>query len=182
MLAIITNDGSQKFSDWNARCAGSMTEQDPLRFVDLMVEAGIPFVVIGGHAVNVHGFARATEDVDLLYQRSRDTDAQLCEVLDDINAFYIGNELDPETGIEKTYPVTIDYIHQNQLMMLGSDLGYIDLFTFVPGIPNASVEELIASAEHINDRPFVSLAWLRKLKEASGRPQDLIDIENLPSE
>ena len=28
---------------------------------------------------------------------------------------------------------------------------------------------------------FASLEWLRKLKQAAGRPKDLIDLENLPT-
>ena len=34
-------------------------------------EAGLPFLVIGGYAVMAHGFVRATDDLDLLVQRSR---------------------------------------------------------------------------------------------------------------
>jgi hypothetical protein len=35
-------------------------------------EAGLPFLVIGGYAVMAHGFVRATDDLDLLVQRSRE--------------------------------------------------------------------------------------------------------------
>ena len=28
---------------------------------------------------------------------------------------------------------------------------------------------------------FASLEWLRKLKQAAGRPKDLLDLENLPA-
>ena len=34
-------------------------------------EAGLPFLVIGGYAVMAHGFVRATDDLDLLVQRTR---------------------------------------------------------------------------------------------------------------
>ncbi len=27
---------------------------------------------------------------------------------------------------------------------------------------------------------FVSLDWLRRMKQAAGRPKDLLDLENLP--
>ena len=30
---------------------------------------GLPFLIIGGHAVNAHGFARFTKDLDLLIRR-----------------------------------------------------------------------------------------------------------------
>ncbi len=28
--------------------------------------------------------------------------------------------------------------------------------------------------------PYVSLAWLRAMKKAAGRPKDLVDLEHLP--
>jgi hypothetical protein len=34
-------------------------------------EAGLPFLIIGGYAVMAHGFVRATDDLDLLVQRSK---------------------------------------------------------------------------------------------------------------
>jgi len=34
-------------------------------------DAGLPFLVIGGYAVMAHGFVRATDDLDLLVQRSQ---------------------------------------------------------------------------------------------------------------
>ena len=37
--------------------------------LDVLSEHGVPFVVIGGHAVNLHGVLRATEDTDLLWLR-----------------------------------------------------------------------------------------------------------------
>lgn len=32
-------------------------------------ELGLPFLIIGGHAVNLHGYSRFTKDVDLLIKR-----------------------------------------------------------------------------------------------------------------
>ncbi|HBE67966.1 MAG TPA: hypothetical protein DDW52_07435 [Planctomycetaceae bacterium] len=63
--------------------------------------------------------------------------------------------------------------------MLGTNVGYLDVFDFPPGVPDATASELIASAVRVSGRPFVSMSWLRKLKLASGRPKDLLDLENL---
>ncbi|MFM7035050.1 MAG: hypothetical protein ACKOYJ_07695 [Planctomycetia bacterium] len=40
------------------------------RLFEVLLRHRIPFVVIGGHAVNVHGHLRATEDTDVLWLRS----------------------------------------------------------------------------------------------------------------
>ena len=37
---------------------------------DVLTRHGVPFVVVGGHAVNFHGFIRGTEDTDVLWVRS----------------------------------------------------------------------------------------------------------------
>jgi len=41
-----------------------------LELLDVLRRHGVPFVVVGGHAVNVHGYRRATEDTDVVWPRS----------------------------------------------------------------------------------------------------------------
>lgn len=152
----------------------------PFDLVRHLVRRGISLVVIGGHAVNFHGHIRSTEDVDLIIKRTPAADRHLFDVLSDANAYWISNEIDASTGIEKTIPVTLDYVRETRLMMLGSDYGYLDLFDFVPGIPDQAVGELIDSAEVVDSIPFVSLDWLKRMKRAAGRPIDIIDLQHLP--
>ncbi len=33
--------------------------------IDVLLQNNAPFVIVGGHAVNFHGYIRTTEDVDL---------------------------------------------------------------------------------------------------------------------
>ena len=65
-------------------------------------------------------------------------------------------------------------------MVVGTQLGYLDIFDFIPGMHDAPLEPLFATCELSGQRPFVSLEWLRRMKAASGRPQDLLDLEKLP--
>jgi hypothetical protein len=157
-----------------------MNEQGPLAIVDQLVDAGVRLVVIGGHAVNFHGYLRATEDVDIVFERTVASEQALTKVLQEAGAYWISDEIDPRTGVEKTIPVTIDYVHRTHLMMLGSEYGYVDLFDFVPGCPGQPLDDLFASATVLDRRPFVSLAWLKRMKRAANRPQDQIDLEHLP--
>jgi hypothetical protein len=41
---------------------------------------------------------------------------------------------------------------------------------------------LFAASQENAGRRFVSLPWLRRIKQAAGRPKDRIDLENLPGE
>ena len=148
--------------------------------LDVLARHEVPFVVIGGHAVCTHGYVRATEDVDIVVRKSADVVERLFAALAEINAKWLGDEIDPQTGLERAIPVSPAYVRSTNLMMLITDLGFLDIFDFIPCFPQVPVDELFESAIKIDGRPFVSLDWLKKLKLASNRPQDRIDLENLP--
>ncbi len=159
-----------------------MESGDPFRLIDVLIKHGVPLVIIGGHAVAYHGYVRATEDTDVAFLRSADAEAALYEALVELNARWIASEIDHETGIEYTYPVSPEYIRGTHVMMLLTDAGFLDVFDFIPGCPNEPVEELLGSSHESHGRRFVSLHWLRRMKEAAGRPKDRLDLDNLPSE
>jgi hypothetical protein len=151
-----------------------------LRVLDVLTRHGVPFVVIGGHAVNVHGSLRTTEDTDVIWMRSREAEAHLLTALQEIEAHFISAEIDPATGIERTHPVTAGFVRAERLMMLCTTAGFLDLFDYVPGFPDEPVATIWEAAVQIDGVRFASLDWLRRMKQAAGRPKDLLDLENLP--
>jgi predicted nucleotidyltransferase len=140
----------------------------------------VPFVLIGGHAVNYHGHIRATEDVDIVFLRTTESEIKLFQALQTIHARWISDELDPHTGYEKEVPISLEFLQNNHLMMLYTDLGYLDVFDFVPGFPNVPTQELFDKAEEFQGTKIVSLEWLKKIKATANRPKDLDDLKNLP--
>ncbi len=150
------------------------------RLFEVLNRHGVQFVIVGGHAVSFHGYIRATEDTDVLWWRSATSEANLLRALQEIGAEYIGDEIDPSTGIERTYPVTASFVQSTSLMMLCTRFGFLDLFDYVPGISQVGVQAVIDSADELDGWRFASLPWLRRMKEASARPKDLLDLENLP--
>lgn len=155
------------------------TDNFPALF-ELLIRAGVPFVIIGGHAVTAHGYVRTTEDADIIFQRTAVSETALLAVLQSIHACWISNERDPATGIERLVPVSPAYVRSEHLMMLITDLGFLDLYDYIPGFPEIPVAEIFADSIELNDLRFVSLRWLRKLKEIAGRHKDLDDLEHLP--
>lgn len=153
----------------------------PLELIDTLLSHRVPFVIIGGHAVNSYGYARATEDTDIIFHRTADSEKALFEAMRSLNAFWISDEIDPSTRLERTVSVDLSYVKSKHLMMLGTDLGYLDIFDYVPGVdePAASAFE---NVHYVDDRPYVSLRLLREMKRASGRTKDLLDLENLPGD
>ena len=159
-----------------------MESGDPFRLIDVLSSHDVPFVIIGGHAVTYHGYVRATEDTDIVFERSSAAEAALLDALQEVQACWISNEIDPDTGIERTVPVTPGYLRSNRLMMLATDCGFLDVFDYIPGCPNEAVEQLFETAVEADGRQFASLEWLKRMKRAAGRPKDVLDLENLPNE
>lgn len=149
-------------------------------FVELLQKHGVPFCLVGGHAVQVHGHGRDTEDIDVVWLRGEESKKQLLQVLQEANACWISNERDPQTRIEKLVPVTAAYINCEHLMMLWTDYGFVDLFDYIPGHPAEDVQKLFDAAVDVGGVRYASLDWLKKMKQAAGRPKDLEDLRNLP--
>lgn len=59
-----------------------MTPADPmLRLLARLGEEGVEYVLVGGQAVRLNGFLRATEDVDLLVRASRENGERIKRAL-----------------------------------------------------------------------------------------------------
>ncbi len=153
---------------------------DPLSVFKLLAQARVPFVIIGGHAVNFHGYLRTTEDADVVFQRTAASEDALLEMLQSVHACWIGDDIDPQTGLERLIPVTGGYVRSRHLMMLCTDVGFLDLYDYVPGFPHTPVQELFTDAVLLGGLRFVSLPWLRRLKASAGRHKDLDDLDHLP--
>ena len=146
---------------------------------DVLKSYDIPFLIIGGFAVNFHGYIRGTEDADIIFLRSVLSEKALFKALESINSYWIGDEKDPASGLEKTFPVSLSFIRTANLMMLGTDFGFLDIYDYVPGYPRLDPRKIFNSSLESGGFKYVDKAWLLKRKRAAGRPKDLLDIENL---
>ena len=149
---------------------------EPANVFEVLARYGVPFVVVVGHAVNYHGYIRATEDHDIVLLRDPKSETALLRACREMNAAWISDEIDPNTGIERLVPVSLEYIQKERLMMLWTDRGYLDVFDYIPGLPDEPVEALFRTSEELDHIRFVSLEWLRKMKKSAGRAKDLDDL------
>jgi len=157
--------------------APNISDSDPV--FSVLLKHRVPFVIIGGHAVYRHGYWRQTEDYDVIWDRNPESAKVLLGALTELNAVWIGREIDPATSIEKTYPVNAAYINCEHLMMLWTDHGPLNLFDYVPGMPTEDVTQLFETAVEGDGYRFSSLEWLKRMKRAAGRSKDLVDLEEL---
>jgi hypothetical protein len=144
----------------------------PQDFRDLLVElhdAGAEFVVVGGHAVAFHGHPRATKDLDVLI-RAEPTNAE--RVYRGLAAF--------GAPLQTFHVAPSDFATYHGVLQIGLPPHRIDLVNRATGI---TFDEAVAEGAHLQlegrEIPVIGRAALLKNKRATGRAQDLADIEAL---
>ena len=143
--------------------------------IQLLCDAGVEFVVIGGWAAIFHGSAHVTNDLDICYSRDKENLRKLAEVL----AFY-----NPRPrGFPDDLPFVWDAatLANGSLFTLATDLGIIDLLAEVSGIGTYR-DALAASVEvQVFGRRVraLDLRALIQSKKAAGRPKDLLILPEL---
>lgn len=143
--------------------------EDFLDMLRALVDSGVEFIVVGAHAMAVHGVPRATGDMDVFLRPTPENAARVMEALHRFGAPTGAHGLD-QSALE-----TPDTVYQ-----LGLPPRRIDLMTGLSGLDFAE-----AHASHITvevegmEIPFLGLAALRRNKRASGRRKDALDLQLL---
>ena len=145
------------------------------RFLDALHERHVEFIIIGGIAARVHGSARITQDVDLVYGRSDANIERIVVALAPFNPYLRGApEGLPFTWDSHTVKAGLNFT-------LRTTVGDIDLLGEVTG--GGRYEDLVGHsvpADAMGHRTLViSLPWLIRLKRAAGRVRDLEAIAEL---
>lgn len=149
----------------------------------VLTEAGIEFIVIGGVAVGVHGFIRATKDLDIVPSDDIENLRRLASLFAEIDAQHVG--LGDFDASEFPYdPTDPSELAQGGNFRLETRLGPIDVMQWVEGIEtDPAYRELASQAVPVSFRgtqiKVCSLDHLLAMKRAAGRPQDLEDLRRL---
>jgi hypothetical protein len=135
----------------------------------------VEFILVGGVAGNVHGSARATFDIDIVYRRSPENLVRLVRALAPIQPYLRG----APPGLPFLFDV--DTIRRGLNFTLTTTLGDIDLLGEVAG--GGTYDALFQESEDVAlfgaSCRCVSLPTLIRLKRAAGRPKDLEAIAEL---
>jgi hypothetical protein len=158
-------------------------EQRPALWPDLdvgemlrrLTDAGVDYVVIGGIAMVLHGSARLTRDLDIIFAPDEPNLDALGSVLISLDARL--------RGIEEDVPFVPDgkTLRNVDLLTLETSAGWLDVHRGPEGAPRYDL--LRARAERIDAGGFFVLVAspddLIAMKTEAGRPVDLIDLEEL---
>jgi hypothetical protein len=141
--------------------------QDFREFIQSLNNNQVRYLVIGGYAVAFHGYPRYTKDLDIWIEPSLENAVNLVKALEQFGFGSLNLQIS-------------DFLAPDQVIQLGYPPNRIDLITTPSGVTFgdcfAAKVEVIIEDLVLN---FIDLENLRQNKKASGRLQDLADLENL---
>ncbi len=154
-----------------------MTLFDPSRIFETLDRHGVDYLTIEAWAVIAHGYVRATADIDFVARLNHNNMIRLGAALAELNARLRGVDAD-KLDIDPTDP---EVLANGASFTMDTDAGPLDFRNDVPGA--ADYEEMRSRARHANAGGVtvwvVGYEDLIRMKEASGREQDLLDIHQL---
>ncbi len=130
---------------------------------------GVECVVVGAHALALHGLPRFTADLDLLLNRSEENVDRVLAALGDFG--FDGLGLSRE-----------DFLTPDQVIQLGNAPNRVDLLTSISGVEWDDAESGAVTGK-LGEVPvrFLGRDELIRNKRASGRLKDRADLEALLS-
>lgn len=136
-------------------------------FLSLLTSHRVRFLVIGAHALAVHGRPRMTGDLDILLEPTRANARRVLAALADFGFAAV------DLSIE-------DFDRPDRVVALGNPPLRIDLLTSISGVSfdqawRGRIQRVIAGRRVA----ILGRAEYLKNKRAAGRTKDLLDIELL---
>jgi predicted nucleotidyltransferase len=146
-----------------------MLNEDYKEMLQCLLEENVKFLLVGAYAVAVHGYPRATKDIDFFVWATPANASSLMKAL-----IKFGASLDK---ISES-----DFSSKGIVLQIGNSPRRIDIITSVSGV---DFEKAYSNRQTVVleglEVPVISLQDLIVNKRASGRTQDLADVEKLMS-
>ncbi len=144
--------------------------RDFAEMLNALSEAGVEYLIVGAHAVALHGHLRATKDLDIWIRPTRENAARVWSAL-----VRFGAPLREVTRDDFATPGTI--------YQLGIEPNRIDLINDIPAVDfeTAWANRATATIDGV-EYPVIGRADLIRNKRATGRPHDLEDADALDNQ
>lgn len=149
--------------------------QDFAGLLRALLKGSVEFIVVGGVAAAVHGAARSTYDIDIVYARSRENIDRLVAALSPLRPYLRG----APPGLPFVFDR--DTVERGLNFTLETSLGDLDVLGEIVG--GGTYESLLSKSATIEVFGMacrvVALDALIRLKRAAGRPKDFEAIAEL---
>lgn len=150
---------------------------DPARIFETLDRHGVDYLTIGAWAVIAHGYVRATADIDFVARLDVENMARLAAALSELNARLRGVDAE-KLDIDPSDP---QVLISGASFTMDTDAGPLDFLNDVPGA--ADYDAMRTRSRQANAGGItvwvVGYEDLIRMKQASGREQDLLDIHEL---
>lgn len=139
-----------------------------LEFLKLLNAQHVEYLVIGGYAVAYHGYPRATADLDVWTAMHPRNAAKVVRVL-------------TEFGFATPDLTEQLFQKENRVIRLGVPPVRLQITTTISGVEfqECYAQRVVDELDGVQVN-LINLRQLKLNKKASGRLQDLDDLENLP--
>lgn len=141
----------------------------------LLVRSGVEFIVVGGAAATIHGSARVTRDLDVVYRRTAANIQRLVTALAPSRPYLRG----APAGLPFQWDA--ETLHRGLNFTLTTSVGDIDLLGEIAG--GGGYEALLPYTAPVEafgiELRCLTLEKLIQVKRAAGRPKDLEAIAEL---
>jgi hypothetical protein len=143
--------------------------EDFEEFLKLLNKKKVNYIIVGGYAVAFHGYVRTTKDLDILF---RNTPQNIHNLRSALNFFGF-----PADSLED-----VAFSEQGKIIRMGVSPVMIELINAISGVTfEKAWKNRIRGSYGKVTAFYLSKPDLLKNKKASGRPQDIADIEELKS-
>ena len=142
-------------------------EKDYEEFLELLNAHEVKYCVVGAFALAFHARPRYTKDLDVFIEPASDNAGKIIRVI-------------KEFGFEGINLTEKDFEKVDQIIQLGYEPVRIDLLTSISGCDFKEVWDNKVISKYGNvEVNFIGKVELLKNKRASGRKQDLADIDTI---
>lgn len=144
-----------------------MLNKDYKEMLQLLSEEQVDFIIVGAYALGVHGYPRATGDIDIWVKPDNTNSRKLYKALIRFGAPLEQIEID-------------DFSEEGIIFQIGVIPRRIDIITKIDGVTyeEADEDKITVEVEGLM-LPVISLDKLIKNKTATGREKDELDIKIL---
>lgn len=145
-----------------------MLNQDYKEMLQTLKGHNVDYLLVGAYALAAQGYPRSTIDIDIWVNPTSENSARVYEALAEFGA--------------PLHEINVDtFKYRGVVFQIGVAPRRIDIITEISG--GIEFEEAIARSFHVEiddvSLSILSIKDLIKNKEATGRPKDLVDAENL---
>ena len=141
--------------------------EDFIEFIQLLEKNNVQYMIVGGYAVAFYGFPRYTGDIDFFVNCNQANAEKLQSVLNQFGFSELEISID-------------DFLKKDYVVEIGREPRKIQVLTGVSGVTfDQCFPNIVEHKESNLALKFIGKSDLIKNKQATGRPKDLIDIQEL---